>query len=200
MDAIAATVSAQIDGRLAQQEPTPDVEALQTAILAAVEERLAAASPESLAKLVDDTVASRLAEQQQAEEPGVHTALLDLYQKANSAVVYIVVPPIGSGSGFWDGGVGHIPAGVTALPVGAGAPAGSGMPVGALEVRTDFGTPGYGGPCPPPGSNVHRYIFTVFAVGIAQLPVTATTSAALVGFQLHMNTLDKARLIGLYRR
>lgn len=109
-------------------------------------------------------------------------------------------PDAPTGSGFWHWVVVNIPAGVTSLPLGAGDPAGSSMPAGALEVRTDFGAPGYGGPCPPPGSNVHRYIFTVFAVGIAQLPVTATTSAALVGFQLHMNTLDKARLIGLYRR
>ncbi|MEZ4770074.1 MAG: trypsin-like peptidase domain-containing protein [Caldilineales bacterium] len=100
MDAIVATVSAQIDDRQPQPEPTLDVAALQATILAAVEDRLAAASPESLARLVDDTVASRLAEQQQAEEPGVDTALIDLYQKANPAVVYIVVPPVGSGSGF----------------------------------------------------------------------------------------------------
>ena len=100
IDTIAATVSAQIDERLAEQAPTPDIEALQATILAAVEERLAAASPESLAKLVDETVASRLAEQQLADEPGVDTALIDLYRAANPAVVYIIVPPIGSGSGF----------------------------------------------------------------------------------------------------
>ena len=74
------------------------------------------------------------------------------------------------------------------------------MPTGALEIRTDFGKPGYGGPCPPPGHNVHRYIFTVHAVGVTALPVTAETSCAIVGFQLHMNTLDRAKLIGLFRR
>ena len=97
---IASTVTAQVDQRLAQQDPTPDVAALEESILATVEERLAAASPESVAKLVEDTVAARLAEQQQTEEPGVDTALIDLYRAANPAVVYIVVPPIGSGSGF----------------------------------------------------------------------------------------------------
>ncbi len=97
---IAGTVAAQIDQRLAQQEPTPDLATLEETILAAVEERLAAASPESLTQLVEDTVASRLADQQQTEEPGVDTALIDLYRQANPAVVFIVVPPIGSGSGF----------------------------------------------------------------------------------------------------
>lgn len=109
-------------------------------------------------------------------------------------------PDAPTGSGFWHWVVVNIPPGVAALPLGAGDPAASKMPAGALEVRTDFGKPGYGGPCPPPGSNVHRYIFTVYAVGLAQLPVTADTSAAVVGFHLNFNTLAKASLIGLYRR
>jgi phosphatidylethanolamine-binding protein (PEBP) family uncharacterized protein len=47
---------------------------------------------------------------------------------------------------------------------------------------------------------VHRYIFTVHAVAVKALPVTAETSCAIVGFQLNHNTLDSARLIGLFRR
>jgi hypothetical protein len=35
---------------------------------------------------------------------------------------------------------------------------------------------------------------------MAQLPVTADTSAAIVGFYLNFNTLAKASLIGLYKR
>ena len=46
---------------------------------------------------------------------------------------------------------------------GAGS-AGGTLPAGALQTRTDFGTPGYGGPCPPEGDHPHRYLFTVFAV------------------------------------
>ena len=109
-------------------------------------------------------------------------------------------PDAPTGSGFWHWVVVNIPANVTALPLGAGDPAAGRLPGGALQVRTDFGKPGYGGPCPPPGSNVHRYIFTVHAVGVRELPVTADTSCAVVGFQLHFNTLDKAQLIGLFRR
>lgn len=109
-------------------------------------------------------------------------------------------PDAPTGSGFWHWVVANIPADVTALPLGAGNPANGTMPGGAVEVRTDFGKPGYGGPCPPPGAHVHRYIFTVYAVGVAQLPVNADTSAAIVGFYLHHNTLAKASLIGLYKR
>ncbi len=109
-------------------------------------------------------------------------------------------PDAPTGSGFWHWVVANIPATVNALPLGAGDPASGKMPAGALEVRTDFSKPGYGGPCPPPGAHVHRYIFTVHAVSMAELPVTSETSAAIVGFYLHFNTLAKASLIGLFRR
>jgi len=109
-------------------------------------------------------------------------------------------PDAPTGSGFWHWVVANIPASVSSLPLGAGDPASGRMPAGAIEVRTDFSKPGYGGPCPPPGAHVHRYIFTVYAVSMAQLPVTADTSAAIVGFYLNFNTLAKASLIGLYKR
>jgi Raf kinase inhibitor-like YbhB/YbcL family protein len=109
-------------------------------------------------------------------------------------------PDAPTGSGFWHWFMVNIPADVSALAAGAGDPAGGKAPRGALEIRTDFGKPGYGGPCPPPGSNVHRYIFTVHALGVKQLPVTAETSCAVVGFQVNANTLASARLIGLFRR
>lgn len=108
-------------------------------------------------------------------------------------------PDAPTGSGFWHWVAVNIPAAVDSLPLGAGDPASGRMPAGALEVRTDFGKPGYGGPCPPPGS-VHRYVFTLHAVKLPQLPVSADTSAAIVGFHLHFNTLERASLIGLYRR
>jgi Raf kinase inhibitor-like YbhB/YbcL family protein len=94
----------------------------------------------------------------------------------------------------------NIPPGVTELDVGAGNPKSAKLPQGALQTRTDFGTPGYGGPCPPPGDHPHRYLFTVFSVGVECLQVTADTSAAVIGFQLHFNTLARAAILGLYKR
>lgn len=109
-------------------------------------------------------------------------------------------PDAPTGSGFWHWVVVNIPPTVTSLPLGAGDPASGKMPAGALEVRTDFGKPGYGGPCAPEGHNVHRYLFTVHAVSLASLPVTADTSAAVVGFYLNFHTLDKATIIGMFKR
>jgi Raf kinase inhibitor-like YbhB/YbcL family protein len=82
---------------------------------------------------------------------------------------------------------------------GAGSASGN-LPAGALQTRTDFGGPGYGGPCPPQGDHPHRYLFTVFAVKSDKLDVKPDTSAAVVGFNLHFNTLAKAEIMGLFKR
>lgn len=108
-------------------------------------------------------------------------------------------PDAPTGSGFWHWLVVNIPADVAELALGAGS-AGGALPNGALQTRTDFGAPGYGGPCPPEGDHPHRYLFTVFAVGEASLPVKADTSAAVVGFNLHFKTLAKASIMGLFKR
>lgn len=108
-------------------------------------------------------------------------------------------PDAPTGSGFWHWVVVNIPPDVTELALGAGDPVAGTLPAGALQTRTDFGAPGYGGPCPPQGDHPHRYIFTVFAVGEETLQVDADTSAAVVGFMLHFNTLEKATLMGLYK-
>jgi Raf kinase inhibitor-like YbhB/YbcL family protein len=104
-----------------------------------------------------------------------------------------------TGSGFWHWLVVNIPASVSELALGAGS-AGGNMPAGALQTRTDFGAPGYGGPCPPPGDQPQRYLFTVFAVKADKLEVKADTSAAVVGFNLNFNTLAKATIMGLFKR
>jgi Raf kinase inhibitor-like YbhB/YbcL family protein len=108
-------------------------------------------------------------------------------------------PDAPTGSGFWHWLVVNIPANVTELELGAGS-AGGKLPAGALQTRTDFGAPGYGGPCPPEGDHPHRYLFTVFAVKADKLEVKADTSAAVVGFNLHFTTLAKAEIMGLFKR
>ena len=109
-------------------------------------------------------------------------------------------PDAPTGSGFWHWVVCNIPATTRALELGAGDPDAGKMPAGALEVRTDFGKPGHGGPCPPESTNIHRYIFNVHAVDLKDLPVMADTSAAIVGFYLNFHTIEKVSIIGLLKR
>jgi len=129
-----------------------------------------------------------------------HLAWSDPPEGTQSFAVQCFDPDAPTGSGFWHWVVVNIPADVRELPLGAGSTAPDGLPAGALQVRTDFGAPGYGGPCPPEGDHPHRYFFNVYAVGAAELPVTADTAAAVVGFQLHFNALAKASTMGLYKR
>ena len=105
-------------------------------------------------------------------------------------------PDAPTGSGFWHWVVFNIPPDVTSLPKNAGDPKGPAAPKGAVQSRTDFGAPGYGGPCPPQGDPPHHYHFTIFAVDTPKLDGDENNSAAFVGFQLHFHTLAKAELVG----
>lgn len=108
-------------------------------------------------------------------------------------------PDAPTGSGFWHWVVYNIPAEVTSLPADAGNPKKTLMPAGAVQGRTDFGTTGYGGPCPPPGKP-HHYHFRLYALKVPKLEVPADATAALIGFNVNANKLAEADLVGLYGR
>jgi Raf kinase inhibitor-like YbhB/YbcL family protein len=119
-----------------------------------------------------------------------------------SFAIMVHDPDAPTGSGWWHWVVFNIPAATTSIPKNAGDVSAKLMPEGAIQSRTDFGTDGYGGPCPPPGDKPHHYHFMVFAADVDKLPDAKddNASAALVGFDLHFHTLGKASLIGLYGR
>lgn len=128
-----------------------------------------------------------------------HLAWDEVPPGTKSFAVTCFDPDAPTGSGFWHWVVVNIPPDTKELPPNAGDPKSGGLPASALQIRTDFGQPRYGGPCPPAGDHPHRYVFTVYAVSLDKLPVTADTSAAVVGFNLHFNTLAQASLVGLYK-
>jgi hypothetical protein len=109
-------------------------------------------------------------------------------------------PDAPTGSGWWHWVMIDIPADVSALPEGAGDPAKGLAPKGTVEMRTDFGAAGWGGPCPPKGDKPHRYIFTLHALKVPKLEVPADATAALVGFMIHANELGKAGFTAKYGR
>ena len=109
-------------------------------------------------------------------------------------------PDAPTGSGWWHWVVYNIPADAKALAAGAGTPDGGGLPKGSAQGRTDFGSAGFGGACPPPGDKPHRYVFTVYALKADKIDVPADASAALIGFMIHGNMLGKASLTAKYGR
>ena len=117
-----------------------------------------------------------------------------------SFAITVYDPDAPTGSGWWHWVVYNIPAATTSLPAGAGDASKNLLPAGAVQGNTDFGAPGYGGPCPPPGSKVHHYQFTVFALKVEKLDLPAGATAAYVGFNLRANMIAKAELTALYKR
>ena len=96
-------------------------------------------------------------------------------------------------SGFWHWVALDIPASVTALVQGA-----SGKLKSGNEKINDYGSKGFGGPCPPQGHGMHRYQFTVWALPTATLSLPEGASNAVIGFMLNAKSLDKARLTSTF--
>ena len=115
-----------------------------------------------------------------------------------SFAVTVYDPDAPTGSGWWHWLIVNIPADADKIPANASAK--KKLPNGALETTTDYGHAGFGGACPPQGDKAHRYIFTVHALDIENLPVKADSKSAVVGFMINKHTIQKASMISYYQR
>jgi hypothetical protein len=107
-----------------------------------------------------------------------------------SFAVTVYDPDAPTGSGWWHWFAFNIPADVTSLPAGED--------VDGIELVNDYGANGFGGACPPPGE-VHRYQFTVHALG-TMLEIDASVSNALAGFMVNANSLASSTITAVYNR
>ena len=104
------------------------------------------------------------------------------------------------GSGWWHWLAVNLPASMGSLEAGGLSPAALAAAPAIRQVKTDYGTPTYGGPCPPIGDRPHRYIFTIYALKVAPLEIPEGATAALVGYLVNANSLAKASFTALYGR
>lgn len=125
-----------------------------------------------------------------------HLAWDEVPPGCKSFAVTCYDPDAPTGSGWWHWVVVNLPADTRVLPQGSGSSLVP-LPEGALETRTDYGKAGYGGAAPPKGKT-HRYIFTVHALDVEKLDVDADASGAMVGFNIHFHSLDRASITALY--
>jgi len=102
-------------------------------------------------------------------------------------------------SGFWHWAVAGLDATVTALPRGAGAAGGAGLPAGAFMLRNDYGDAAYAGAAPPPGDQEHRYYLVVHAIDVDRLDLDASVTPAVLSFHLAFHTLARAVVVPTYR-
>ena len=107
-----------------------------------------------------------------------------------SFAVTVYDPDAPTGSGWWHWFAFNIPADVTSMPAGS--------VVSGVQLTNDYGATGFGGACPPPGE-VHRYQFTVHALGTT-LEIDNSVSNALAGFMVNANSLASAKITAVYNR
>lgn len=119
-------------------------------------------------------------------------------KEAKSLALTMYDPDAPTGSGWWHWTVVNIPVDTTALKQSAGNHIDL-LPKGSQQVRNDFGTANYGGPCPPENSN-HRYQFTLYALDIDNINVDDKTTPALVGFIINSHQIAKASITFNYGR
>lgn len=88
-----------------------------------------------------------------------------------------------------------LPPSTTSLAKGVTA-----LPAGATQSKTDFGDTKYDGPCPPKGSGVHKYQFTIWAMRGPAPSFPTGASANDIRAALEQQSLAKATLTGVYER
>jgi len=71
------------------------------------------------------------------------------------------------------------------------------VPPGAVQGQTNFGTSGYGGPCPPSGE--HRYFFRLYALD-KKLDLEEGATREEIDKAMEGSVIDSTELIGLYSR
>jgi Raf kinase inhibitor-like YbhB/YbcL family protein len=88
-----------------------------------------------------------------------------------------------------------LPAAAATLPRGIAA-----LPDGAHAVVNNFGDAAYDGPCPPRGSGVHRYQFSIWAMPTVDVAIAADAPASDVLSNLTLSAIAHASLTATVQR
>jgi hypothetical protein len=115
--------------------------------------------------------------------------------KAKSLAITLYDADAPTGSGWWHWVVYNIP--VTKTEIAAGDKK---IADGVMFGKNDFGTKEFGGVCPPVGHGKHKYNLTVYALSTEKLDLPKDASAALIGFNINANVVEKASVISVYER
>ena len=121
-------------------------------------------------------------------------------KETKSFAVTMYDPDAPTGSGWWHWLIFDLAASTFLLNERAGDISKMEAPKNAIQSLNDYSNYGYGGPCPPKGDGLHRYVFTVYALGVESLGLDKNTNAAVVGYYLNNNAIAKASLISYYKR
>ncbi|MFT6077391.1 MAG: Raf kinase inhibitor-like YbhB/YbcL family protein [Myxococcota bacterium] len=125
----------------------------------------------------------------------------DIPKATKSLAITIYDPDAPTGSGWWHWLVYNIPSSIIS-PDYANAKIYKmkDFKEKSLFGKNDYGTFGYGGPCPPKGHGNHRYVLTVHALKVPKLAVPPNASAAMIGYNINANLIEKSSITSLYQR
>ena len=103
-----------------------------------------------------------------------------------------VIDPDAPGRPFVHWLIFNLPPETSDLPESAAAPTGS------VQGRNDFGSNGYRGPCPPPGSP-HHYHFKVYALD-GKVSLSSSTSESAFQDAVKGHVLASGEVVGTFKR
>lgn len=123
----------------------------------------------------------------------------DFPAETKSFAVTCFDPDAPTGSGFWHWAVANIPASVTDLAAGAGAPAAEPgselLPEGATVMPNEKREPAFTGAAPPEGTGVHHYWFVVHALNVDRIEVDPNATPAVMGFMMREAVIARAIIV-----
>lgn len=119
----------------------------------------------------------------------------DFPAETQSFAVTCFDPDAPTGSGFWHWAVANIPAGVTELPAGAGAPDSTLLPEGTITMPNEKREPSFTGAAPPEGTGVHHYWFVVHALNVPHIDVDPQATPAVLGFMMRDAVIARAVIV-----
>ncbi|MBK0422121.1 YbhB/YbcL family Raf kinase inhibitor-like protein [Leucobacter sp. CSA2] len=116
-------------------------------------------------------------------------------EETRSFVVTCFDPDAPTGSGFWHWAVANIPASVTELAAGAGAPGSELLPAGATTQPNEMREPAFTGAAPPEGTGVHHYWFVVHALDVPEIEIDPQATPAVLGFLMRDAVIARAIIV-----
>lgn len=93
----------------------------------------------------------------------------------------------------------NLPVDAAVLPEGYPPSGNASRDERARQGTNDFGNEGYGGPCPPPGHDAHRYRFTLYALD-TQLKLEAGADRDPLEDAMEGHVVEEDRYTGRYER
>ena len=118
----------------------------------------------------------------------------DVPEGTKSLAMTLYDPDAPTGSGWWHWQAWNIPTTIAGFDEGK-------VPAGVVQGKGDIGRQGYLGPCISPGSGVHHYTFTLYALKVDKLDLDPNTaSGAFVGYNLNGNALAKATVTYTFQK